>query len=269
MQRIADREAVGRREREGHRAADQDGVGALGQRLEHADLVGHLDAAGDHDERMLGIVQQSSERLQLAPQQQPGRARQQVRDALGGGVRAVGGAEGVVDVDIGELRERGRELRVVGRLARVEAQVLEQQHVAVAQLADGLLGDRPDAVGRPRHGPAEQVGQVLAHGLQRGGRVGLALRPAEVRAQDHARAALAQQRDRRQRRADARVVRDRAVLQRHVEVDAAEHPPAGDLQRIQAARQRAGHRTLVIRSTSRFEKPHSLSYQEMTLAWRP
>ena len=25
----------------------------------------------------------------------------------------------------------------------------------------------------------------------------------------------------------------------------------------------------MIRSTSRFEKPHSLSYQEMTLAWRP
>ena len=192
MQRIADRETVGRREREGHRAADQDGVGALGQRHEHADLVGHLDAPGDHDERMLGIVQQCSERLQLAPQQQPGRARQQVCDALGGGVRAVGSAEGVVDVDIGELRERGRELRVVGRLARVEAQVLEQQHVAVAQLADGLLGDRPDAVGRPHHGPAEQDGQVLAHGLQRGGGVGLALRPAEVRAQDHARAALAQ-----------------------------------------------------------------------------
>ena len=74
VQRIADREAVGRREREGHRAADQDGVGALGERLEHADLVGHLDAAGDHDERMLGRVEQSAERLQLAPQQQAGRA---------------------------------------------------------------------------------------------------------------------------------------------------------------------------------------------------
>ena len=81
--------------------------------------------------------------------------------------------------------------------------------------------------------------------------------------------ALAQRDDRRQRRADARVVRDRPVVQRHVEVDAAEHPAAGDLQRIQAAREGAGHRYLVIRSTSRFEKPHSLSYQEMTFAWRP
>ncbi len=59
------------------------------------------------------------------------------------------------------------------------------------------------------------------------------------------------------------------VVQRHVEVDAAEHPAAGDLQRIQTAREGAGHRYLVIRSTRRFEKPHSLSYQEMTFAWRP
>ena len=66
VQRVADREAVGGREREGHRAADQDRVGALGERLEHADLVGHLDAAGDHDERLLGRVQQAAERLQLA-----------------------------------------------------------------------------------------------------------------------------------------------------------------------------------------------------------
>ena len=88
-----------------------------------------------------------------------------------------------------------------------------------------------------------------------------------MRAEDHARAALAQRRDRRQRRADARVVADRAVLQRNVEIDAAEHAPARDLQRIQASRQL--HKTLVIRSTSRLEKPHSLSYQEMTLAWRP
>ena len=143
VQRVADREAVGGREREGHGAADQDGVGALGERLEHADLVGHLDAAGDHDERPLGRVQQAAERLELAPQQQPGSGRQQVRDALGRGVRAVRGAEGVVDVDVGELREGGREGRVVGRLAGVEAQVLEQQHVAVAQFGHGVLGDPP------------------------------------------------------------------------------------------------------------------------------
>ena len=150
VQRVADRQPVGRRERERHRAADQDRVGARRERLEHADLVGHLDAAGDHDERPLGRVQQAAERLQLAPQQQPGRRRQQVRDALGRGVRAVRGAERVVHVDVGELRQRGREGRVVGGLARVEAHVLEQQDVAVAQLGDRVLGHLADAVARTR-----------------------------------------------------------------------------------------------------------------------
>ena len=43
--------ALGLEEREAHRAADQDRVGALEERVEHADLVGHLRAADDRDER--------------------------------------------------------------------------------------------------------------------------------------------------------------------------------------------------------------------------
>ena len=43
-------------------------------------------------------------------------------------------------------------------------------------------------------------------------RVRLALRPSEVRGQDHRRALLEGIADRRQRRADARVVADRAFL---------------------------------------------------------
>ena len=42
-----------REEREAHRAADQDRVGALEERVDDADLVGHLRAADDRDERAL------------------------------------------------------------------------------------------------------------------------------------------------------------------------------------------------------------------------
>ncbi len=229
-----------------------------------------LTPPGDHDERMLGRVEQAAERLELAAQQQARGRRQQVRDALGRGVRAVRGAEGVVDVGVGE-RARGRPRRP-GSLAVSPAwkRTFSSSSTSPSRSSrDGVLRDLADAVARERDRGAEQLGEPLAHGRERGGRVGRALRPPEVRAEDHARAGLAQRRDRRQRRADARVVADHAVLDRDVEVDAAEHAPAGELQRVQAARERAGHRTLVIRSTSRFEKPHSLSYQEMTLAWRP
>ena len=52
-QRVADVVALRLEEREAHRAADEDPVGAGQERLEHADLVGHLGAADDGDERPL------------------------------------------------------------------------------------------------------------------------------------------------------------------------------------------------------------------------
>ena len=56
-----------------------------------------------------------------------------MRDALGARVRAVRGAERVVDVDVRQFRQRPCELGSLLRLARLEAHVLEQQDLAVAQ----------------------------------------------------------------------------------------------------------------------------------------
>ncbi len=53
-----------------------------------------------------------------------------VGDALGRSVRAVRGAERIVDVDIRELGEALREGRIVGFLPGVEADVLQQEDVA-------------------------------------------------------------------------------------------------------------------------------------------
>ena len=89
------------------------------------------------------------------------------RDALGRRVRAVGGAERVVDVDVGQRRERGRELGVVRRLAGLEADVLEHEHVAPAE----VVGERADVVaddaGRERHVGAGQLGEPVGDRPQR------------------------------------------------------------------------------------------------------
>ena len=126
----ADLVALGGEERVGHGAADQHRVGDGEHVPDEADLVGDLEAAQDHDERPRRVAQQAPEDLDLLGHEQAGDRRQVVRDALGGGVRPVRRAERVVDVDLAERRELPRELRVVAGLLRVEAQVLEQEHVA-------------------------------------------------------------------------------------------------------------------------------------------
>ena len=55
---------------------------------------------------------------------------------------AVGGAEGVVDVEVAELGELCGESRVVLFFFLVEAGIFQQQHVAIFHSGDGL--------GRPR-----------------------------------------------------------------------------------------------------------------------
>ncbi len=78
--------------------------------------------------------------------------------------------------------------------------------------------------------------------------------------------------DRRQRRLDPGRVGDRAVLQRDVEVGANERALAGEIEAVDVAERHRGASAQrrprpMRRATSRmrFEKPHSLSYQESTL----
>ena len=94
---------------------------------------------------------------------------------------------------------------------------------------DGLVRVGSDDVVDEDDVAADEALQHAAHGPQRVLRVRLALRPAEMRAQDDPRPVVDQVADRRQRRANARVVGDRAVGDRHVEVDAHEHALAFDV----------------------------------------
>ena len=71
----------------------------------------------------------------------------EVGDAFGGGVGAVGAAEGVVDVDVAERGELLGEGGIVGFFFGVEAEVFEQEGLAGFEVGGHLAGDGADAVG--------------------------------------------------------------------------------------------------------------------------
>ena len=92
-----------------HLSADQHRVRAAAEVLQHAELVVHLRAAGDQDERTLDVAEQLAEMLELLEQQQPGVRREQMRDALRRRMCAVRGAERVVHVEVAAVGELARE----------------------------------------------------------------------------------------------------------------------------------------------------------------
>ena len=162
--------------------------------------------------------------------------RDEVGDALGGGVGAVRAAEGVVDVDVAERGELLGEGGVVGFFFRVEAEVLQQQRLAGFELLDISSAISPTQSGekatfsetlRTCSSRLAQAGdqRAQAHGLDR-----LALGAAEVRAEDDLGLVAQRVLDGGKGLADAGVVGDDAVLEGDVEVDADEHALVGKIQ---------------------------------------
>ena len=84
-------------ERVGHGAADDQLVDLGGEIGEHVDLGRDLGAADHGRRRALGLVEHAAQRVDLLHQQRAGIGRQQARDGVGGGVRAMRGGEGIVD----------------------------------------------------------------------------------------------------------------------------------------------------------------------------
>ena len=158
------------------------------------------------------------------------------------------GTEGVVDVDVGERGQLGGQPGVVLRLPWLVADVLEHQDVPGPEVLRECAHVVAHHGGGERHVGAGQLGQPVRGRTQR--QLGLAvLRPSEVRDEDQARAAAAQLLDRRQGRPDPRVVGDLAIIQRHVEVDPDQNPPAVEVAQVPERL----HSSLCTRSTTRFE----------------
>ena len=149
----------------------------------------------------------------------------------------MGGAEGVVDVDLGQRGQRLGEGWIVGFFLGVEAQVFKQQHLAGFELAGQLSGYFADAVGSESHvdGLAEflveQFAQPVNHRAQRVLGIGFALGTAKVRGQNHLGLVADSVDDGGQRGHDAGVVGDGGAVfaERHVEIDADEHALVGQI----------------------------------------
>ena len=121
------------------------------------------------------------------------------------------GAERVVDVDIAERGKLRGEPVVVLRLARLEADVLEHDDVARFERRDRSLRALAHDVGGETDLRAGQLGETIGDRSQRERGIRPALGAAQVRNEDDLRAARAQRLDRRQRRANPRVVGDQAI----------------------------------------------------------
>ena len=157
--------------------------------------------------------------------------RQAVWHADRGGVRTVCRAECVVDVNLCELREPGREAVVVGFLAGMEAHVLEHQDLARPEPRDRLLDTPPHAIVHLMDRRGQHLAEPLRHAPHAQPRVRCACRAAQMAHQDQPRPALLQHRpDRRQRRADACIVGDPPCRERDVEVHPHQHRPLPQLQ---------------------------------------
>ena len=178
---------------------------------------------------LAGILEQAREHRDLALHQEARVGRQELGDADRARMGAVRGPERVVHVDLGVVRELAGERRVVLLLLGVEAEVLEEEELAVAQPLHGV--DRADAerVAGDRHVAAEELRQALGDRPQAEAVLDLAIGPAEVAREDHPRPVGQEVVDRRDRGTDARIVGDLAVLQRDVEVDANEDALPGDV----------------------------------------
>jgi hypothetical protein len=112
---------------------------------------------------------------------------------------------------------------VVLLFLRVKAQIFEQQHVAVFKRVNFRPRRLARAVFRKRDFTPQQLREMRGDGAEAVFLHALALRPAQVRSENHARALLRSILNRRQRAAYARIVFHHALLQRHVEVNANEN----------------------------------------------
>ena len=245
-QAFADLLALGGEEGVGHAAADDQEIDLLGQIAEQLQLGRHLGAADHRRDRAGGLFKRVGQGLDLGLHGAAGIGRQLAREAFGRGVGAMGGGEGVVDIDVAERGHRSDERRVVLFLALVEAGVFQQQHVAVGHLGDGGFRRRPDAIRSEGDRLAEMRRERGGDGLQRIGLVRPVLRAAEMGEQDDLAALAGDFVQRRQDAVDPGGVGHLAVIHRHVEVDADKHALALEFGRIQGAK--SGHGGLKLKT---------------------
>ena len=149
-----------------------------------------------------------------------------------------------------ERGEPAGELGVVGFLAGIEPRVLRDGHAAAGKPSGRRHRFCRERFGQEGDRRTQDDLERLDDGCKRERRIGAALGPAEVGEENHACAPLPQIANRGQRRTDAGIVGDLAVLDRHVEV----HPDQGaatiQRRRIQLGQTPLHSRAPIYRSRS-------------------
>ena len=138
------------------------------------------------------------------------------------GIGPVRGAESVIDVNIHPVGQLHGERVIALFLGVMETQILQHQHLARLHFRLHVVDGFTYTVERhENHVAVQQLLQAIGDRLQAEPRISPALRPAEMRRQNHCRAFVQQMLDRGQSRLDAGVVGDLLIfIQRHVEIDA-------------------------------------------------
>ena len=138
-------------------------------------------------------------------------------------------SEGVVHVQIGKAGQRLGERGVVGFLARVKAQVLQEQEVTGAQPLDRVLDARPERIAGHADRAAQELAQAVGDRLEAVRVVDLAMGSPQVAGHDHGRPMLQQVDEGGDAGPDPGVVGDPAVVQRDVQIGPQEDPFALDV----------------------------------------
>ena len=230
----------------GHAASDDDVIGLLDEVPDEGDLIGDLGAAEDREKWALRVLEHGCKGSQFLLDQE---ARHLVGKLDSGDARvgAVGGTEGVVHVDVGELAEAGAEGGHLGGISLhavpfgilglalfldMETDILEQDDLAGFQGGAGGLDLGSDAVVEELHRLAEQFLQLCGDGLE--GVLGdaLAVGAAEMAGQDDRRTLIQGVLDGRKRRGDALGIGDLSglLVLGDVEVNADEDAFAGEVE---------------------------------------
>ena len=173
-----------------------------------ASLSDTLEPAEHHRVGPLGRAGQLLEHLDLGGHQLAGVVRQQGRDVVHRGLLAVHHPEAVGDEgtgrsiwgsdEFGQLPGQRQALVVVlAGFARVEADVLQQQDVAVGQSLGAGQRVGPDDIAGQLDVTAQLLAQRLRDGCQRELRVRAVLGPAEVGGDDDLGAGIGQRLERR------------------------------------------------------------------------
>ncbi|KAL7551129.1 hypothetical protein ACHAWF_014328 [Thalassiosira exigua] len=214
-----DAEALRLEEGEDHASSDDDLVALVEEGIEDGDLGGDLGSTDDGGHGLLSRGDGAVEVLELLGEEESRHGGlEELGHALGGGVRAVGRAEGVVDEEVEGSGEVLDEASLVLGLLLVEAGVLEHDHVALRGTVDDGLDVVADAVG----GKLDLLAEELAHALGAGSEAELVLRSilgaAEVGADGDDGALVLEVLDGGDGGADAGVIGDGLAVEGHVHV---------------------------------------------------